>query len=179
MPKGKGKKQRKSKQKLNDHPYNSKPNKTTKKKNKNKNPFHLLTIYSDDEDLPTPPSSNIFFNQPTTRVDYVKNIKPITPQDLATNLPYEYRNFFIEKYLDPIRDTFKADQTNQNFINSLNLQKKTYKDQVEEYISVPTNKQKFDQLYDKYCFQLDYIDMVHDITNCFDYILNILMLKIL
>jgi hypothetical protein len=168
--------------KYSNNPYSNKPYSNTKNTRKNKNPnpnvFDLLTKDSDDDDENND-LSNTFFS-PANKVNYVKNINPITTEDIATKLPYEYRTYFIEKYLDPIREEYKVaqtnqtNQTNQSFINSLNLQKKTYIVQVNEFIIDQTKKQIFDKLYYKYCFQLDYIDMVHDITNCFDYILNIL-----
>lgn len=114
----------------------------------------------------------MFDNSPKLTIDYFRALSTKEPLPIDGHFQL-YRSYFSSHIEDDFSFILKEKIKHYTpYINSLGLQKKSYYDQYE---TMDTQKKaKFDELYFKYCLLIDYVDMVHDITTCFDFMLIIL-----
>jgi hypothetical protein len=82
-----------------------------------------------------------------------------------------YVEIFAEEFQTEINKQLNAEtKSSAEKIKEFELSPKTYAAQCSEKLKDPVFKSNFDGLYAKYSLLVDYIDMVHDITKCIDYI---------
>ena len=99
-------------------------------------------------------------------------------QDATRLLPFDdafqlYRDYFSLQFEGVLKTNLHSlIQNNSTYITSLDLQKKTYYHQLQEQKAI--QNPRFIELYKKYSLLIDYVDMVHDITKCFDFLLKVL-----
>jgi hypothetical protein len=85
-----------------------------------------------------------------------------------------YVEVFADKFQTEINKQLNSQtKSSAEKIKEFELSPKTYAAQCAEKLQDPLLKPKFDELYTKYSLLIDYVDMVHDITKCIDYIKNI------
>uniref|UniRef100_A0A6C0JHT2 Uncharacterized protein n=1 Tax=viral metagenome TaxID=1070528 RepID=A0A6C0JHT2_9ZZZZ len=115
------------------------------------------------------PLTVFFHNQgPTSRPKL-----GLQPLHTPFESPQLYNSFFTTDYQDAFRtQLIQIMPTHKEYVHRLALSKKSYFEQSTELDE--DKKREFKQLYFRYSLLIDYIDMVHDITKCFDYILFLL-----
>lgn len=151
-----------------------------KRKEKRSGILKLLRFKEPDEeekaviDKPISPPKPIIIPE-GTKVHPQRKIKPTEQIEEQAQLAIvepgiRYVEVFTTDFQEKFNKTFKP---NTEKIRKFGLSPKTYADQCLDKLSDPSKKAAFDVLYKKYSLLIDYVDMVHDITMCIDYIAKI------